>query len=113
MVLSWAPRGALDKWRVDHIVKTPDVGAYVGESGVVISNADIPVSMAKVLSLRWEKPESAQCRDPEVYAGDLGEEIGLAGQMNLPGGSEGMQLPWLRMKESIWGGSRSTRNGKS
>ena len=44
--------------------------------------ADIPTSMAKVPFLRWGISRSARYQDPEVYAGDLGEEIGLADQMN-------------------------------
>ena len=109
LVLSWARRGALDKWPVDRIVEIPKVGAHVRESDIDISNADIPASMARVLSLRWVKPGSAQCQDPEVYAGDLGEETRPVGQMNRRGGSEEMQLQWSRMPKSIWGGSRSTR----
>ena len=52
---------------------------------------DIPANMARVPSLRWELSESALCRNPEVYAGGLGEGIGLVDQMNRPGDSEGMQ----------------------
>jgi hypothetical protein len=40
--------------------------------------------MAKVPSLQWEISESALYQDLEVYAGDLGEEIGLVDQMNRP-----------------------------
>jgi hypothetical protein len=73
------------------------------------SNADIPASRARVPSLRWEKSGSAQCQDPEVYAGGLGEETRLVGQMNRREDSEGMLSQWSRMPKLIWGGSRSTR----
>lgn len=86
LVLSWALRGGLDKQRVDRIVEIPKVLALF-KRGLQISIADILAGMAKVPSLRWKISESALYRDPVVYAGDLGEEIGLVDQMNQRGDS--------------------------
>jgi hypothetical protein len=88
LVLSWAQREGLDKWQVDRIVEIPRVGALLKKKkGLRISVADIPASMAKVPSLRWEISKSALYRDLGAYAGDLGEGIGLVDQMNQRGDS--------------------------
>ena len=88
LVLSWALREGLDRWQVDRIEEIPRVEALVEKRKRDYGyQSNIPASMAKVPSLRWEISKSALYRDLGVYAGDLGEGIGPVGQMNQRGDS--------------------------